>query len=300
MNLELISVECPEYFQGFSSIASEMSVFVGTWSSANVAIPGCFCNSGGYCSRVLRVPGERRKYFRGMVNTILHPSYNVFHGFMELTSSLQRYIRDAILRAAAVAFKRLSLSLTYNATPQILSLVQNLADQNSSIYSVMLLCTQLIQKIVFLSCLKEYLDTFIPSQTTKQTTFHLPLEQHIHSKAELDSKILQPLWITLTQVLEHCLSQSSLENDNLIQKAVICCETIISWNFGIEEGTFRRVSFGPATAVTEDDDIDDEKQPIWPGSWGNVINEFVVNLFFKVNPLQVSKKLMLGLWLDAE
>lgn len=125
----------------------------------------------------------------------------------------------------------------------------------------------------------EYLDTFIPSQTTKKTTFHLPLEQHIHSKAQLDSSILQPLWVTLTQVLEHCLSQP---DEILIQKAVTCCETIISWNFGIEEGTFRRVSFGPSTTVTEDDDIDDEKQPIWPGSWGNVINEFVVDLFFKV------------------
>ena len=141
----------------------------------------------------------------------------------------------------------------------------------------------------------EYLDTFIPSQTTKQTTFHLPLEQHIHSKAELDSKILQPLWITLTQVLEHCLSQSSLENDNLIQKAVLCCETIISWNFGIEEGTFRKVSFGLATAVTEDDDVDDEKQPIWPGSWGHGINEFVVDLFFKVSSPQLLRRLMLGL-----
>jgi len=132
--------------------------------------------------------------------------------------------------------------------------------------------------------LTEYLDTFIPSQTTKQTTFHLPLEQHIHSKSQLDSSILQPLWITLTQILESCLSQSSTE-DTIIQKAIICCETIISWDFGIEEGTFRRVSFGPATAVTNDDDDDDEKQPIWPGSWGNVINEFVVDLFFKVFPV---------------
>jgi hypothetical protein len=68
---------------------------------------------------------------------------------------------------------------------------------------------------------------------------------------------------------------------------VVCCETIISWDFGIEEGTFRRVSFGPTTAVaiTDDDDdgFEDEKQPIWPGSWGNAINEFVIDLFFKVS-----------------
>jgi hypothetical protein len=133
-----------------------------------------------------------------------------------------------------------------------------------------------------LSCLTEYLDTFIPSQITKQTTFHLPLEQHIHSKAQLDSNILQPLWITLTQILEQCLSLKLDDDDTLIRKAVLCCETIISWDFGIEEGTFRRISFGPTTAVAEDDDIDDEKQPIWPGSWGLVINEFVVDLFFKV------------------
>ena len=131
----------------------------------------------------------------------------------------------------------------------------------------------------------EYLDTFIPSRTTKQTTFHLPLEQHIHSKAELDKKILQPLWITLTQVLETCLTRSPTSEDVLIQKSVVCCETIISWDFGIEEGTFRRVSFGPATGVSrtedDDDDLEDDKQPIWPGGWGNAINEFVVDLFFR-------------------
>jgi hypothetical protein len=49
---------------------------------------------------------------------------------------LQRYIRDAVLRAAAVAFKRLSMSLTYNVTPQILSLVQSLADPVSSPHAV--------------------------------------------------------------------------------------------------------------------------------------------------------------------
>jgi len=70
---------------------------------------------------------------------------------------------------------------------------------------------------------------------------------------------------------------------------VICCETIISWDFGIEEGTFRRVSFGPATAASkpEDDDDEEEKQPIWPGSWANVVNEFVVNLFFKAQLLRL-------------
>lgn len=141
---------------------------------------------------------------------------------------------------------------------------------------------------MYLSCLTEYLDTFIPSQTTKHSTFHLPLEQHVHSKAQLDSSILQPLWITLTQVLEACVSQPSTDNA-LLQKAVICCETIISWDFGIEEGTFRRVSFGPATAASkpEDDDDEEEKQPIWPGSWANVVNEFVVNLFFKAQLLRL-------------
>lgn len=142
---------------------------------------------------------------------------------------------------------------------------------------------------MYLSCLTEYLDTYIPSRTTKQTTFHLPLEQHIHSKAQLDKTILQPLWITLTQVLESCLSQSPKSDDTLIQKSVVCCETIIAWDFGIEEGTFRRVSFGPTSAVArtdenDDDDFEDEKQPIWPGSWGNAINEFVIELFFKVIP----------------
>ena len=72
--------------------------------------------------------------------------------------------------------------------------------------------------------------------------------------------------------------------DALVEKAVVSCETIISWDFGIEEGTFRRVSFGPATGVSSSGEDDDEEQiqPIWPGSWGNAINEFVVNLFFKV------------------
>jgi hypothetical protein len=136
-----------------------------------------------------------------------------------------------------------------------------------------------------LTLFAEYVDTFIPSQTTKQTTFHLPLEQHIHSKSQLDNHILQPLWITLTQILEQCLSMPTSEENPLLLKTVIACETIIAWDFGIEEGTFRRVSFGPVNIVNaESDDIDEEKQPIWPGSWGTVINEFVVDLFFKVLP----------------
>jgi hypothetical protein len=72
----------------------------------------------------------------------------------------------------------------------------------------------------------------------------------------------------------------------------MCCETIISWDFGIEEGTFRRVSFGPATAVKQRDDEsvwEDDKQPIWPGSWGTVINEFVVDLMFKVPSVEKSR-----------
>lgn len=142
---------------------------------------------------------------------------------------------------------------------------------------------------MYLSCLAEYLDTYIPSQTTKHTTFHLPLEQHIHSKAQLDSSILQPLWVTLTQVLETCIAHPQ-SDASLIQKAIMCCETIISWDFGIEEGTFRRVSFGPATAVKPRDDEEEEeeeKQPIWPGSWGTVINEFVVDLLFKVPSVEM-------------
>jgi len=135
--------------------------------------------------------------------------------------------------------------------------------------------------MVYLSCLAEYIDTFIPSQTTKNTTFHLPLEQHTHSKSQLETQILQPLWVTLTQVLEKCISLPATD-DILTQKAVVCCETIITWDFGIEEGTFRRVSFGPAGATPDDADDDDEKQPIWPGSWGTVVNEFVVDLMFKV------------------
>lgn len=58
------------------------------------------------------------------------------HSGLGLFFRLQRYIRDAVLRAAAVAFKRLSMSLTYNITPQILSLVQSLADQSSSPHAV--------------------------------------------------------------------------------------------------------------------------------------------------------------------
>jgi hypothetical protein len=44
------------------------------------------------------------------------------------------------------------------------------------------------------------------------------------------------------------------------------------------------VSFGPATSVVDgpSEDEDDDVQPIWPGSWGSVVNEFVVDLFFKV------------------
>lgn len=136
---------------------------------------------------------------------------------------------------------------------------------------------------MYLSCLNEYLDTFIPSQTAKHTEFHLPLEQHIHSKAQLDSSILQPLWVSLTRTLETCISQPPADDSQLIQKSITCCETIISWDFGIEEGTFRRVSFGPTTAVKPgEDDEDEDIQPIWPGSWAPVVNEFVVSLFFKV------------------
>ena len=78
-----------------------------------------------------------------MVGTVLHSSYYVYHRLIIANIRLQRYIRDAILRAAAVALKRLSLSLSYNVTPQILSLVQNLADVNSSAHSVRPLHSQL-------------------------------------------------------------------------------------------------------------------------------------------------------------
>lgn len=46
------------------------------------------------------------------------------------------------------------------------------------------------------------------------------------------------------------------------------------------------MSFGPATAVNpnnDDEEEEDEKQPVWPGSWGTVVNEFVVDLMFKVS-----------------
>ena len=84
-----------------------------------------------------------------------------------------------------------------------------------------------------------------------------------------------------------CISQTP-SDDPLIQKTVECCEIIICWDFGIEEGTFRRVSFGPATVVSNNGhDDEDHLQPIWPGSWGNVINEFVIDLFFKVYAIQI-------------
>jgi hypothetical protein len=158
---------------------------------------------------------------------------------------------------------------------------------------------------VYLTLLSEYLDTYIPSQTTKGTTFHLPLEQHIHSKSQLDSRILQPLWITLTQILEHSLAVPVSQDNPLLLRALMCCETIISWDFGIEEGTFRRVSFGPVVGADVDaEDVDEEKQPIWPGSWGTVINEFVVDLFFKVPNLPISAfttmlTACIGLQMDA-
>jgi hypothetical protein len=129
----------------------------------------------------------------------------------------------------------------------------------------------------------DYLDTFVANQSTARTIFHLPLEQYLNSKKELDSRILQPLWFCLTQLLEHCIGQPPSE-DIISQKAVLCCETVISWDFGVEEGTFRRVSFGPTTAAKpESDEDEDETQPIWPGSWGNAINDYVIDLFFKVD-----------------
>jgi hypothetical protein len=51
--------------------------------------------------------------------------------------SLPAYVRDAILRSAAVALKRLSLSMTFNVTPHILDLVQNLADTHASSHIVL-------------------------------------------------------------------------------------------------------------------------------------------------------------------
>ena len=57
-------------------------------------------------------------------------------GELALTGRLQRYIRDAILRAAAVALKRLSMSLTFNITPYIVSLVQNLAERSAPDHTV--------------------------------------------------------------------------------------------------------------------------------------------------------------------
>jgi hypothetical protein len=71
-----------------------------------------------------------------MAPRLLRPSHYVRSNDTIIYSSLQRYIRDAILRSAAVALKRLALSMTYNATPQLLALVQNLADPASSSQSV--------------------------------------------------------------------------------------------------------------------------------------------------------------------
>ena len=123
---------------------------------------------------------------------------------------------------------------------------------------------------------------------TKLTTFHLPLEQHIRSKAQLDSHLLQPLWITITQVLEQRISLPPTDDDSLLQRCLVCCETMITWDFGIEEGTFRRVSFGPTMNPKQADNEDDQEediQPLWPGSWARVLNPFVVDLMFKVPPL---------------
>ena len=84
-----------------------------------------------------------------------------------------------------------------------------------------------------------------------------------------------------------------------MQKAVVCCERIISWDFGIEEGTFRRVSFGPTTEQKQgEEDEDEDKQPIWPGSWGSAINSFVVELMFKVSPDQYGAHV--GIRMDAK
>jgi hypothetical protein len=122
---------------------------------------------------------------------------------------------------------------------------------------------------------------------TKLTTFRLPLEQHIRSKAHLDSQILRPLWVVLTQVLKEGIAHPPTDNDTLMQKSLVCCEMIITWDFGIEEGTFRRVNFCPTVTSKHGDEEEEEEdiQPLWPGSWGTVINSFVVDLMFKVPSL---------------
>jgi hypothetical protein len=84
---------------------------------------------------------EYAEYQEGDVSDFVEwlVQYCVHHtGYVSLVADcrLQRYIRDAILRAAAVALKRLSMSLTYNVTQQILSLVEKLADQSSPSQSV--------------------------------------------------------------------------------------------------------------------------------------------------------------------
>lgn len=82
---------------------------------------------------------------------------------------LQRYVRDAILRAAAVALKRLSLSPSYNVTPQILSLVQNLADINASAHSVRSAYSQLFNIETRLFDLFNRISRHIYSLTNNET-----------------------------------------------------------------------------------------------------------------------------------
>jgi len=78
-----------------------------------------------------------------LVQYCVHHMTFVCYRYRTDLDRLQRYVRDAILRAAAVALKRLSLSITYNITPQILQLVHNLADQSSNAHSVKALSLKL-------------------------------------------------------------------------------------------------------------------------------------------------------------
>ena len=91
-------------------------------------------------------------------------------GRLLLIGRLQRYIQDAILRAAAVALKRLSMSLAFNVTPQIISLVQNLAERSSPDHTVSSLTFNIDNRksSTSLACQNISIRTFPPKQQNTQ------------------------------------------------------------------------------------------------------------------------------------
>ena len=132
-------IEHIECFQSFAPSASKMPVSARAHEATDATISARQCHSGSDCPRVRRVPGERCRCVRRMVDTVLYSPCCVYSQCTCLIYRLPRYVRDAVLRAAAVALKRLSLSPTFNVTPQMLSLVENLADRNAPPSSVSLL-----------------------------------------------------------------------------------------------------------------------------------------------------------------